>query len=244
MKIRMIKKATVFLMAAAMVLATATGAFAVAYYDAGVQGPPWTGQSSLALINNAGTRYLYFNAIAVTGPTGDSLVSSNQNIAAWYSLGSLVSGAGSTGIYNLSLVSGYTTDLNVKFGPTTYLTAQAQALQIDLGNNLIKWSDVTMGTINNPGSASQSLTDMLAIQAAGGTFKFSTFNFEHIAAVDTWLTTSGTNTDTKYFSRLEGFSAVPEPAEWMFMFIGLGMLGFYLQRRGYLNFDFSPQAAA
>jgi len=30
----------------------------------------------------------------------------------------------------------------------------------------------------------------------------------------------------------------------MLMFIGLGMLGFYLRRRGYLNFELSPQTVA
>jgi hypothetical protein len=86
---------------------------------------------------------------------------------------------------------------------------------------------------------------MKAVNDANGTFNFSSFVFQHTTAVDTWLSsTPVASSDTRYYSKLEGFAAVPEPAEWMLMIVGLGMLGFYLQRRGYLNFDFSPQAAA
>ncbi len=236
MKIKLIKKATVFLMAVMMVVATATGAFALAYYESGKA--DWSGVSRMGLDNNGGIRTFYFMNNPISGPGSDTLVGRNQSIDAVYQIGALISGSGNTGVYSLTLSSG-TYDLNV----STYLAAQAQAMTIDFANNVITWSDVTMGTINN-GIGSQSLTDMQAVKTAGGTFKFSTFAFEHTEAVNTWLSTAGTFTDTKYYSKLEGFAAVPEPAEWMLMFIGLGMLGFYLQRRGYLDFDLSPQSVA
>lgn len=237
MKIRMIKKATVFLMAVLMVLATATGAFAVAYYEAGKT--DWSSTSAMYLDGGSGnTRYFYFNPLAISGPSGDTLIGKNQSFGAYYSLEWV---SGTTGVYALTNTGD--TSLLVKGGPTTYLTAQAQALTIDFTNNIITWGDVTIQSINNPGGASQSLTDMQVVKDAGGTFQFSTFQFQHETAINSWLT-GGTVGDTKYYSKLEGISAVPEPAEWMLMIIGLGMLGFYLQRRGYLNFDFSPQAAA
>ena len=244
MKIRMIKKATVFLMAAAMVLATATGAFALAYYEAGTPDNSTASTASLsmgyyntsttAFTTNVitATRAIKFTPNQITGPPGDSLAGGDyyQAITGVYSLTSL---GGS--IYSLSLVTG----LNSQIKVDTFLTANASATQINFDTNTIAWSNVAMGSINNT-IGSTALDDLAA---ANGSYSFTNFTFEQIANEGTWLT-GAIGGNARYYSKLEGFSSTPEPAEWVLMFIGLGMLGFYLQRRGYLNLDLSPQSVA
>ncbi|MCX5905657.1 MAG: PEP-CTERM sorting domain-containing protein [Deltaproteobacteria bacterium] len=143
------------------------------------------------------------------------------------------------GIYNL--IGGPST-ITVTDGGPAVLQATATATQINFNNHTISWGAVNMGAID-VGIGSQSLIDLAANNAS---YAFTNFSFDAIANENQWLTggSPNTNTPTVYRSRLEGFAAAPEPAEWMLMFIGLGMLGFYLQRRGYLTFDLSPQSAA
>jgi hypothetical protein len=151
-------------------------------------------------------------------------------------------------IYNLALatdptaVSDYGTN-TVKTqnlsGSSVYFSALATALQINLNTHSITWSDVTGVSINNT-IGSTALTDL----AASSTYAFTTFNFESLGTENAWLTGSAGSYNARYYSNLEGFAAAPEPGEWALMLIGLGVLGFYLHRRGYLNFEVSPQAAA
>ena len=248
MKIRMIRKATVFLMAVLMVLATATGAFALAYYEAG------TPDNSSAATNPIRFGYigldkaiifnysLTTNLITGASNSEDTMIGTTvQKITGNYTLGS-----GSGGIYNLIPVSTNSTVAVTDGGATTYLTATAKALSINFnqtgpGANSITWEiPISMGTIT--AGTSTTLAEMGTIKT-GGYFQFSEFTFEHSSFLDLWLT-GGSALNARYYSKLEGFAAAPEPAEWMLMFIGLGMLGFYLQRRGYLNFDLSPQSVA
>jgi len=253
MKIRMIKKATVFLMALTLVLSTATGAFAVAYYEAGTYDYS-SGNASMNMGNSTpltpltGTRQLNFynNAQLVLGPNTDAnLVNAGlfQYITGTYNL-TYVSGGITTGIYSLALVSGTKSTLTVDtmYHDDLQLSATTKAMSINFTDNTITWDTVTMGLIPNTVNSS-SLADMQTLKDSNGTFGFTTFAFQHTAAVDAWLS-SGTSNQTYYYSQLGGVSAAPEPAEWVLMFIGLGMLGFYLQRRGYLNFDLSPQSVA
>lgn len=250
MKIRMFKKATVFLIAIVLVILTAPGAFAVSYYDAGKSNYT-EGYSAIKFFTDTDTNTRYMQFLAgnqITGPNLDSVVGKYQNITGLYSLGTLIVEQGTTvttGKYDLALVSGGSLNVQNQLGTATYLEATAQAMQIDFGNNTIKWyndNKVALTSTINPGT-SAALLEMKDIQTAGGIFKFSAFAFDHTDAVNTWLNTAA-GTDVKSYSRLEGVSATPEPAEWVLMFIGLGMLGFYLQRRGYLNFDLSPQSVA
>jgi len=102
------------------------------------------------------------------------------------------------------------------------MTATALTYKSD---GTITWQVNDLDVINTAG-----LQTLIDLDAVGTTYTY------------TMATTGGLS----YTSRLsgEGVAAVPEPAEWMLMFIGLGMLGFYLQRRGYLDFDLSPQSVA
>jgi hypothetical protein len=243
MKIIMMKKAGVFLIAAAMVLATATGAFALAYYEAGTPDNNTAGTamqmgyyntSTLTFSTTAITdnRAIRFTPNQITGPPGDSLASGDyfQTITGIYSLTSL-----GGNIYSLSLVTGLNSTIKVD----TFLTANALATQINFDTNTIAWSNVAMGSISNT-IGSTALDDLAATD---GSYSFTNFTFEQLTNEGTWLTGSAGG-NARYYSKLEGFSSTPEPAEWMLMFIGLGMLGYYLQRRGYLNFDLSPQSVA
>lgn len=237
MKIKIIKKATVFLLAAVMIIATAVGAVAAPYYEAGTPSNLTAG-TAMILGTNGATRTISFYGNQITGPSGDALTGTNINqmISGTYNL-SLVGG----NIYNLVLVGGGQSIVrafdNNTF--TTYMQANALATQIDFNTHTISWGSVTNMNITNS-IGSQSLTDMAGMT---GGYAFTSFTFEQIGSEAAWLA-GGAGGHARYYSKLEGFSAVPEPGEWMLMFIGLGMLGFYLQRRGYLNFDLSPQSVA
>jgi len=104
-----------------------------------------------------------------------------------------------------------------------YLTMIAQAMTYNSSTGDIGW-DVKSVNVTALGMTLETLIDMNNAQS---------FSY-----------TMGTTGGKYYNAKLEGFAAAPEPAEWMLMFIGLGMLGFYLKRRGYLNFDLSPQSVA
>jgi hypothetical protein len=240
MKIRMIKKATVFLMAAVMVLATATGAFAVAYYEAGTAANNLVSTAIEFNYDNGVKTLVFMGGDKITAPGApDTILNKYQAITGSYSLS-----LDHDNIYNLTNVPLGTSTISVQNAGlnTTYFSAQATALQINFGNGTISWSSITDTTYNN--TIGSSVIDSLQ---ASSTYAFTTFTFENTIAVSDWLAgTQATNPflDVRYYSKLEGFAAAPEPAEWMLMFIGLGMLGFYLQRRGYLNFELSPQAVA
>jgi len=241
MKIKMMKKAGIISMAVMMILVSAGGALAAPYYTVG------NGSSATAMqeFYQGGVQAIkFFPAFAndVTGPAGDTIIGSLQQISGIYTL-SYVSGP-TLGLYNLTKVGGGTSTITVDTNDlsTTLFTATATALQINFANNTISWSSVTNPTFNNT-IGSTALTDL----AGDSTYAFTSFTFESLGSETAWLSgNTGQTYNARYSSELDGFSssAVPEPAEWMLMFIGLGMLGFYLRRRGYLNFDFSPQTVA
>ena len=233
----MIKKATVFLLASVLVIATAVGAVAAPYY---VAGEPLNATAGTAMIlgANGATRTITFYGDKIMGPSGDALTGQfiNQTISGTYNLSS----AGGN-IYNLTLASGSSSTIRAMNSDTfdIYMQANALATQINFDTHTISWGSVTNMNITNS-IGSQSLTDLAG--ATGG-YAFTSFTFEQIGIEASWLA-GGEGGHARYYSKLEGFAAVPEPGEWMLMFIGLGMLGFYLQRRGYLNFDLSPQSVA
>jgi hypothetical protein len=237
MKIRMMKRAGIFLIAAAMVFTTATGAFALAYYEAGSAD---NNTSGTALVFQNNNKTFSFASNYTTGPAGgglDAFMAYYQSISGSYTINQALG----NNVYSLtggaSTIRVRDSDLN-----NVYLQATATATQIDLTNHTIAWTGITMGSIDTSNNA-QSLIDIQAVKDAGGAFQFSSFTFEGIGALNTWLG-GGAGGNARYYSNLEGIAAAPEPAEWVLMFIGLGMLGFYLQRRGYLNFDLSPQSVA
>ena len=228
------KKAGVLLMAVALILATAVGAFALPYYQAGTSTYTTDSPTALTLFySSVGVKAIKFTANPVSGPIPDNLVGYDQTISGIYTLGV----TGTAGVYSL------TTTGNSLIAVDSYITAQSKAFQIDFRNSVngtISWEAVTGVSTDNTILGSTSLSDL----AASSSYAFSTFNFQNSSEIATWLSGSSGTQYAKYYSKLEGFAAAPEPAEWMLMFIGLGMLGFYLQRRGYLDFDLSPQSVA
>lgn len=233
----MIKKATVFFMAVMMVMAMATGAWALAYYESG------SGDTNMKFKRSAtDVRTLWFNDNTVTGPEG-ALVGLLQSISGTYTL-AYQSGDTLTGIYTLTSASANSMALDAGNATPELAATMSATATMNFTTDTIVWDVFTVGTIaNNIGS--ETLTQMQTIKDNMGTFKFTTA-FEQNTSIDTWLSGSGSmlTKDTIYTTKLEGITAAPEPAEWVLMFIGLGMLGFYLQRRGYLNFDLSPQSVA
>ncbi|MFA5179781.1 MAG: hypothetical protein WC405_00550 [Syntrophales bacterium] len=232
MKIIMIKKATVFLMAILIIAITATGAWALSY-TAG-NDPSGT---AMRLYTEGSTKYLrFYTDNNVVAPSGDAVVGGWQSISGIYTL----TATGDANVYNLS---GATSNIQLtnSSGVTTYLTALATAMTIRFDTNTISWSDVTNMNVTAAGLATGSA--VLNDFASASTYAFTSFTFEENVSESSWLSGGGT-LNLRYSSTLSSFSAAPEPAEWMLMFIGLGMLGFYLQRRGYLNFDLSPQSVA
>lgn len=239
MKVKMMKKAGLIFMAVMMVVVGAGGASAAPYYTAGDA----FSATAMQEFYSGGVQAIKFSPLFandVTGPSGDTIIGNFQAITGTYTLG-YVSG-GTLGLYNLTKTTGGPSAITLKDETltNTYFTAEATALQINFANHTISWSPVTNPTFNNT-IGSTALTEM----AAAATYAFTSFTFESLGSESAWLSgNTGLTYNTRYSSQLQGFSAVPEPAEWMLMFIGLGMLGFYLKRRGYLNFDLSPQAAA
>ena len=239
MKIKMMMNAGIISMAVMMILVSAGGVLAAPYYTVG------NGSSATAMqeFYQGGVQAIkFFPAFAndVTGPAGDTIIGSLQQISGIYTL-SYVSGP-TLGLYNLTKVGGGTSTITVDTNDlsTTLFTAVATALQIDFTNHTISWSSVTSPTFNDT-IGSTALTDL----AGSATYAFTSFTFESLGTETAWLSgNTGLTYNARYASELQGFSAAPEPAEWMLMFIGLGMLGFYLRRRGYLNFELSPQAVA
>ena len=236
MKMRIIRETGIFLMAVIFVLATTGGALAVPYpyYEAG-NADFTDGNYAISFKYNSGTKQMYFrNTIQdlVTGPTGDALIANSamQWISGTYNFGAEVS----SGVYNLSLVGGGSSTITVQGDTGTYITATAAATQIDFNTHTIAWTEATGVSVDN-GIGSDALADLakLSLAGPGYGFGFANFSFQTLANESNWL--SGGDTLTKnqrYYSKFEG---VPEPAEWALMFIGLGLLGFYLQRKGLLN---------
>ena len=254
MKIRMVKKATVFLMATMMVIALAGVAVAVDYntvgsYEAGVNILDTKG---ISFKWSGGVRTFYFRTgqqMPITGPEGDNisnpLNSMLQAITGTYSFGNVYD---SSGIY--SITPGVTSQITVGDGSfPNVLSATATATLINFGNNTITWQ-----VSDAPGSVVIENTDLQSVNLANIQSNATAYSFNLTfqewtseTAEENWLKgTSGYNgtQDKAYSSKFSGLAAAPEPAEWVLMFIGLGMLGFYLQRRGYLKFDLSPQSVA
>ena len=230
----------------AIALTCSGNALAAPYYQAGdplfsdsntamqlgyYSGTSWS--STYATGDSLAIRFVGQNYI--TGPGGDILANGNyyQTISGTYTLQ-----AAGTNLYNLTMVAG-NGSITVSDGTNNYLTAIATALQIDLTQNTIAWGAVTGVNITNTIN-SQALTDLQSASIYG----FTTFTFENSTAVETaignWQNdTQATNTYLRYYSELDGFA--PEPAEWM-LIIGLGLIGFCIQRKGFLRLVPSPQA--
>jgi hypothetical protein len=231
MKIRIIKKGTIFLLAILMTMLTATGAWALSY----TAGNASSG-TAMRLFTDSGVKYLkFYTDNNVVAPSGDNIIGALQTISGIYTL----TATGDANVYTLSNATSGVVLTNAA-GTQTYMNAAATALTINFATNTINW-DVTGVTVTSAGLASGSA--VLNDFASSSTFAFTSFTFEENASESSWLSGGGT-LNLRYSSELSGFAATPEPAEWMLMFIGLGMLGFYLQRRGYLNFDLSPQSVA
>jgi len=168
-------------------------------------------------------RFTFSDLNQITGPGGDAITSYYQGITGTYQLGSQVS----SGVYQLTKVSGVTSTVSVEDGSNTYLSALALATEINFNTHTITWSDVTNVTINNT-IGSQALNDL----AQAATYAFTSFTFQAIQNESAWL--SGADTGSKhttYYSKLEGFAAVPEPATWILLLIGMGMVGYALARQ-------------
>ena len=243
MKMKFNKKVAAILIAFGITFLVVQGAMALPYFEAGT---PLNNSAPTSMKETyyGGAKAIYFTNQEITGPSGDSLVSRNQSIGGIYTLSS----AGGS-IYNLTQVTtpaaigDYGTNTlraQNPAGTTSYFDAVATALQINFNTDTISWSGVTLANTINNSIGSTALTDL----AASSTYAFTSFTFEHLGTESTWLSGTTGSYNARYYSKLEGFAAAPEPAEWVLMFIGLGMLGFYLQRRGYLNFDLSPQSVA
>jgi len=216
----------------------------VGYYEAG-KADFSSGNLSLEAYYEGSTKYIDFpltssNRLTGTGITGDSLVNGRiyQVLSGVYSLTETSSGSK---IYNLSLTEGSNTVKVTRDSiyPGSYFSALATALQIDFNTHTISWSDLSSVSFNNTISS----TTLTNLQTLATQYQFTSFNFQTLTNESNWL--KGTDTDSKntpYYAKMEGFA--PEPGEWALILIGLTMLGFYLHRRGYLNFELSPQATA
>lgn len=245
MKIGIMKKATIFLIAVTIVLSTVVSAMAVSYYQAGEAGfSATTNTIQFYYLGPAGGKFqaLKFSDNPVTDPVESGLKGILQSISGYYKISKSIT---EDNVWNLASV----TQQGAAAGPSeitvdSYVYALATATQIRFndenpelgtGTGTISW-DVDSVTVDQTGLAGD-LTGL----ANASSYAYSTV-FQNSTTLQAWLDGTGTIQTPRYYARMEGFAAAPEPGEWMLMFIGLGMLGFYLQRRGYLNFDISPQS--
>jgi hypothetical protein len=162
-----------------------------------------------------------------------------QDIGGVYSL----SPSGNAGIYNLNLIAGSNTVKisNDDIYPSDYFSALATALQIDFNTHTISWSDLTNVVINNTIGS----TTLANLQAEATLYQFTNFPFQTLVNETNWLSgTDKTTKNTPYHARMTGVAAVPEPAEWVLLIVGLWLFGLYLHRKGYLNLSLSPQTYA
>lgn len=255
MKIRMIEKATAYLITTLMILAVSGAAIAadysVGYYEAGKTTLDGGNQGIKFQYGVGGVRQFTFptgTQARILGPGTDSLVTTAQTQLIWgtYQLSnSVLPGYGTDLVYGLTKVGPQAGRNEISIGDGAYLYAESTAFQINFTNHTISWNDLTNVAIDNTTIGSDALANLMM---ATSRYAFTSFNFQALEAEKAWregTAVLANQTQARfYYSRLEGFSGVPEPAEWILMFIGLGMLGFYLQRRGYLNIDLSPQSVA
>jgi len=239
---RILKRTGVFLLLFAVILGFGTNALALSYIESGIAGnPAGFGQNTALNISRTAvgglvTVKFYYNYLTAPDPaSSDTIAGGVQEIAGSYTLGTSTA----TG-YELT---GAPTQITLSLGITPYLTATADALEIDLQNYNIKWTAVTNVDITEDGMTSDAVSALAGL--ASYSFSNNIFAFEQDTALSGLISgTAKFSKSLRYYAQLGGVAAVPEPGEWMLMFIGLGMLGFYLQRRGYLNFDLSPQSVA
>jgi len=223
-KIKLAKLWGLVALIAAMTLIVTPALWALPYYESGYAGG--SGDQVFKFFYYSGNKRIQFaDSNLITGPSGDTIANGSyyQAISGTYQFGSEVS----SGVYELTKLGGGTSAISVTDGSSDYLAAQAQALQINFNNHTITWSDVTNVSINNT-IGSQALTDL----ASASTYAFTSFTFQAIANESAWLSGSDPSTKyTTYYSKLEGFAAVPEPATWLLISMGMGAIGFALAYR-------------
>ncbi|MCX7982651.1 MAG: PEP-CTERM sorting domain-containing protein [Syntrophales bacterium] len=203
--------------------------WAVPYYEAGYASG--IGDQAMRFFYASGNKRFEFRyPNEVTGPSGDTVVGYYQHISGVYQLSSLLS----PGVYSLTKVGGGVSTISVADYDknNTFLTASSLATEINFNTHTISWQDVTGLTVNNT-IGSQSLTDL----ASSATYAFTSFTFQAIQNESKWL--SGEDTGLKYttyYSKLEGFPAVPEPATWVLLIIGVvGLIFFAYQREHFFK---------
>ena len=250
MKASILKRAGVFLLLFAVILGVGTNALALSYIESGVAGNPAGSSQNTALFigralnNGSVTVKFYYNYITAPATTSsDTLAGGSQEILGSYTLGPATATDPGTGSPTAYRLDGAPTEITIGLTGLPFLTATADALEINLQNYTIKWSEVSAVNITEEGMTSDAVSALAGLSSYS--FSGNVFAFEQDATLSGLISgTAKFSKSLRYYSQFGGFAATPEPAEWVLMFIGLGMLGFYLKRRGYLNFDLSPQSVA
>jgi hypothetical protein len=134
-------------------------------------------------------------------------------------------GSGSGGVYSLSGgPATYRVTDKSSTGSTMYLQGALTALTIDFNLGIINWSPVSGLTTSNTGSLGSPTLNEFSNYSTG----LMTFSFVTSDSLKSWISNPKNSYTTSYSSSL---TVTPEPATWILILAGAGLLGFSLYRK-------------
>lgn len=134
-------------------------------------------------------------------------------------------GSGSGGVYSLSGGPAvYQVTASSGTTSTTYLQGALTALTIDFNLGIINFSSVSGLTASNAGSLGSPTLNEFSNYSTG----LMTFSFVTSESLKNWISNPKNTYTTSYSSSL---TVTPEPATWLLILAGMGLLGFSQYRK-------------
>lgn len=135
-------------------------------------------------------------------------------------------GSGTGGAYNLSGGTAvYRVTAGSKTNSTKYLEGALTALTIDFNLGIINWSPVSSLTTYNAGSLRSPTLNEFSNYSTG----LMTFSFVTSESLKSWISDPWKSSYTTSYS--SSLTTTPEPATWVMILAGTGLIGISLYRR-------------